>query len=127
MRYASALLLLLLVLMLMARPAAPGDWKPAERLFLHGEILTGEGLTSQPRRVSALAVRGDRVLFAGSDEDVTHPQGPAPEIVDLHGAFVMPGFNDAHVHLAAAGALALACDLRGAASLADMLARVQQS
>ena len=123
MRYASALLLL----MLMARTAAGGDGKPAERLFLHGEILTGEGLTSQPRRVSALAVRGDRVLLAGSDEEVTHLQGPGTEIVDLHGAFVMPGFNDAHVHLAAAGALALACDLRGAASLADMLARVQQS
>jgi predicted amidohydrolase YtcJ len=52
MRYASALLLL----MLMARTAAGGDGKPAERLFLHGEILTGEGLTSQPRRVLALAL-----------------------------------------------------------------------
>jgi predicted amidohydrolase YtcJ len=121
MRHVAALLLL------MARTAAARAGEPAERLFLHGDILTGEALTSQPRRVAALAVRGERVLLAGSDEEVTRLAGPATEIVDLHGAFVMPGFNDAHVHLAAAGALALACDLRGAASLEEMLARVQRS
>jgi predicted amidohydrolase YtcJ len=121
MRYAAALLLL------MARAATGGSGEPAERLFVHGDILSGEALTSQPRRVSALAVRGDRVLLAGSDAEVTRLAGPATEIIDLHGAFVMPGFNDAHVHLAAAGALALSCDLRGAASLGEMLARVQRA
>jgi predicted amidohydrolase YtcJ len=42
----------------------------------------------------------------------------------LNGAFVMPGINDAHVHLAAAGQIKLAVDLTGCASLAEMLRRV---
>ena len=98
----------------------------AEQLFLHGDILTGEALTtSQPQRVAALAIGGGRILLAGSDAEVARLRGPHTEIVELAGAFVVPGFNDAHLHLADAGALALQCDLRGSASLEEMLARVQ--
>jgi predicted amidohydrolase YtcJ len=104
--------------------AADGD--VAERLFVHADILSGEGLTAQqPQRVSALAVGGGRILLAGSDGDVARLKGPRTEIIDLRGAFVVPGFNDAHLHLADAGALALQCDLRGSASLEEMLTRVQ--
>jgi hypothetical protein len=42
----------------------------------------------------------------------------------LKGAFVMPGVNDAHVHMAYAGQNKLAIDLTGSTSLADMLKRV---
>jgi predicted amidohydrolase YtcJ len=115
------------LLLVMAGTALGGEREPAERLFLHGDILTGEALTSQPRRVSALAVRGDRVILAGSDQEAARLRGPTTEVIDLQRAFVMPGFNDAHLHLADAGALALACDLRGVASLEDMLARLQRA
>jgi predicted amidohydrolase YtcJ len=37
---------------------------------------------------------------------------------------VMPGFNDAHVHLASAGQTKLSVDLNGCTSLADLLRRV---
>jgi predicted amidohydrolase YtcJ len=98
----------------------------AERLFVHGVVLTGDALTAaQPQRVAALAVDGGRILLAGSDAEVMRLRGPRTEIVDLKGAFVVPGFNDAHLHLADAGALALQCDVRGSASLEQMLARVQ--
>jgi predicted amidohydrolase YtcJ len=98
----------------------------AERLFVHGDILTGEQLAAaQPRRVAALAVGGGRILLVGSDAEVARLKGPQTEIVDLKGAFVAPGFNDAHLHLADAGALARQCDVRGSASLEEMLARVQ--
>lgn len=98
----------------------------AEQLFVHGDVLTGDALTAaQPQRVAALAVDGGRILLAGSDAQVMRLRGPRTEIVDLQGAFVVPGFNDAHLHLADAGALALQCDVRGSASLEQMLARVQ--
>jgi predicted amidohydrolase YtcJ len=98
----------------------------AERLFVHGHILTGEGLAAtEPQRVAALAVGGGRILLAGSEEEVARLKGPQTEVIDLKGAFVVPGFNDAHLHLADAGALARQCDLRGSASLEEMLARVQ--
>ena len=110
----------------MAGTALAADGGGAERIFLHGDILTGEALTAaQPRRVAALAVSGGRIVLAGSDAEVARLQGPRTGVVDLHGAFVVPGFNDAHLHLAEAGTLALQCDLRGSASLEEMLARVR--
>jgi predicted amidohydrolase YtcJ len=97
----------------------------ADAIFLNGNILTGEGLLiPEPRRVSALAVRGGLVVGAGSDEVVLQWRGPKTEVVDLHGAFAMPGFNDAHVHLASAGREKLTIDLAGTTSLAEMQQRI---
>src|SRR5207249_845817 len=45
-------------------------------------------------------------------------------IVDLHGAFVMPGFNDAHTHLGGAGAALLSVQLNGAASIEELQRRL---
>jgi predicted amidohydrolase YtcJ len=45
-------------------------------------------------------------------------------IVDLHGAFVMPGFNDAHTHLGSAGAGMLSVRLNGAASIEELQKRL---
>lgn len=111
---------------LVAGSALAAEGPAADRILLHGNVLTGEALTgAHPQRVAALALRGDRILAAGSDEEVSRLRGPATEMIDLKGAFVMPGFEDAHVHLAQAGALALQADLRGSASLNEMLSRVQ--
>jgi predicted amidohydrolase YtcJ len=46
------------------------------------------------------------------------------ETVNLHGQFVMPGFNDAHVHLGGAAAEALAVPLTGVPSVEEMQKRV---
>lgn len=98
---------------------------PAGTVFLHGNILTGEELlVPEPRRVSALAVRDGLVIAAGSDTAVLNWRGPHTEVVDLHGAFVVPGFNDAHVHLASAGRQKLTIDLVGVKSLAEMQQRI---
>lgn len=102
----------------------------ADLLFLHGNILTGTGLRAgdpavTPARVSALAVSHGRIVAAGDDATVLARQGPQTTIVDLHGAFVMPGFNDAHTHMAQAGQQRLAVDLIGVRSLAEMQARIR--
>jgi predicted amidohydrolase YtcJ len=101
----------------------------AETLYLHGHILTGEGLNSaSPATAEALAVAGGNVLAIGKDADLTaRYRGPATTLVDLHGAFVMPGFNDAHVHLASAGHIKLAVDLTGTRTLAEMQARIARA
>jgi predicted amidohydrolase YtcJ len=49
--------------------------------------------------VEALAIRGEHILAAGSDEDVTALAGPQTEVVDLAGLTVVPGFIDPHVHM----------------------------
>jgi predicted amidohydrolase YtcJ len=123
-RYA-LLLALLPCSLLIAQPASP----IADTIFLNGHILTGEGLaTPAPVQVQALAVANGLVLAAGNDSDLTtRYRGPATVIVDLHGAFAMPGFNDAHVHLGGAGHIKLSVDLTGTLSLAEMQARVAKA
>jgi predicted amidohydrolase YtcJ len=101
---------------------------PVDVIYVRGNILTGEALqTDHPHRVSAIAVKGGLVIGIGSDDQVLRLRGPKTEVVDLHGAFAMPGFNDAHVHLASAGRTKLTIDLIGAASLADMQRRIATS
>ncbi len=77
-------------------------------------------------RVEAMAVRGDRIVAIGSNEEIRRLKGPETEVVDLGGHFVMPGFNDAHAHLAAGGLEMLRIDLVGVKSLAEMQQRIAE-
>ena len=100
-------------------------------IFFHGNILTGAHLlvpdaSATPARVSAIAVTNATIIAVGTDADVLKLQGPHTKLVDLAGAFVMPGFNDSHTHMAAAGQQKLSVDLDGATSLDDMLRRIQK-
>ncbi|MFT4042939.1 MAG: amidohydrolase [Gordonia sp. (in: high G+C Gram-positive bacteria)] len=57
-----------------------------------------------------VAVAGRQIAWIGRgiDRDVI---GPRTQIHDLHGASLLPGFIDAHVHPVAGGLAALRCDL----------------
>jgi predicted amidohydrolase YtcJ len=109
-------------------PAGP----PPDVIVVHGSILTGAHLvpgrpdtSPTPARVSAMAIAGGRVVAVGSDEDILKLKTPRTHIIELGGAFAMPGFNDAHTHMAAAGRQRLTADLDGTTSLADMQARIK--
>lgn len=108
------------------KPPAP----LAETLYVHGVFLTGEHLHNRtadqtPARVSALAITGGRILAAGSETALERYKGPSTRVIDLHGAFAMPGFNDAHTHMAEAGRQKLSADLVGTHSLAEMQERLR--
>ena len=119
---------LMLCTCLLAGSAVAADGEFADAIYLNGDILTGEALsTAHPVRVQALAVRGGRVLAVGPVAQVTRLKGPHTEVTDLHGAFALPGFNDAHLHLGDAGITALETDLRGVGSLDELTARVAAS
>ena len=101
----------------------------ADAIYIHGNILTGAGLTeAHPERVPAIAVANGVIVGLGDDAAVEAAyQGPSTQLIDLHGAFAMPGFNDAHVHLGDAGRIKLSVDLTGAKSLADMQSRIREA
>jgi len=102
----------------------------ADIIYFHGNIytgLTGPGSFHPILRAQALAVRGDRIQAVGSDSEVMSLKGPQTQLVDLHGHFVMPGFNDAHVHLAAAGTQSLEVDLKGVKSLDEFREHIRAS
>jgi len=98
---------------------------PIDVTYYNGNILTGKGLdTPTPERVSAVAIAGGRIVYAGTDAKAL-ALCDAKEKVDLHGAFAMPGFNDAHTHIASAGQQRLTVDLDNVPSLAAMQAKVK--
>jgi len=92
---------------LACRPGgAPGDG--ADLVLVNGRVYTVD-----PERpwAEAVAVRGDRVLAVGSTSDVRRLAAPGAREIDLAGAFVSPGFNDAHVHTESTGALLTGANL----------------
>ena len=107
----------------------PASAKPkADIIFIHGNIYTGvpaNSAFSSILRAEALAVRGDRIEAVGSNADIVKLKGPETRIIDLGGHFVMPGFNDAHLHLADAGLQKLTVDLTGVKALEEFRVRLQ--
>ncbi|HVJ09759.1 MAG TPA: amidohydrolase [Acidisarcina sp.] len=111
----------------LAQPsAAPAPADPPDAVYYHGRILTGEGLgEGHFRFVTALVLSRGQIVAATSDDAALKLAGSATRKINLAGAFVMPGFNDAHVHLAEAGRIKLAVNLTGTTSLDDMKERVR--
>jgi predicted amidohydrolase YtcJ len=105
------------------------DAKPrADAIYLHANVYTGvpsNSPFSSIQREEAMAVRGDRIQAVGKTADVLKLKGPETQVIDLGGHFVMPGFNDAHLHLADAGMQRLSVDLTGVKTLDEFRARIQ--
>ncbi len=99
---------------------------PIAAIYYHGHILTGVGLKEgQPQFVSAIAMGPHVIVAIGDDAAILQRRQPGTRMVDLHGAFVMPGINDAHVHLANAGQTKLSVDLNGCRSREELIGRVR--
>ena len=75
-------------------------------------------------RFEAFAVARGKVSQTGSTAEIKKLAGPKTQVIDLKGAFVMPGFNDAHAHLANGGFEKLNVSLIGTKSLAEMQSRI---
>jgi predicted amidohydrolase YtcJ len=106
----------------------PPDAKPkADIIFLHANVYTGvpdNSPFSSILREEAIAVRGDRIQAVGKALEIEKLKGPQTEVIDLGGHFVMPGFNDAHLHLDDAGTTKLSVDVTCVKSLEELRARV---
>jgi len=114
-----------------AQNAAPEtkDSKPkADAIYIHANVYTGVPAASQfssVERAEAIAVRGDRIQAVGKNAEIEKLKGPQTQVIDLAGHFVMPGFNDAHLHLADAGLNKLNVDLIGVKTLDEFRERVR--
>ena len=101
----------------------------ADLIFTHGNIYTGvvdaAASLGAGKRSEALAVVGDRILAVGKREEIMKLKGPETKIVDLDGRFVMPGFNDAHMHLASAGLEKMNVNLVGVKTLDEFRERLR--
>jgi predicted amidohydrolase YtcJ len=99
-----------------------GAQGPADLVLTNGRIYTVDN--ARPH-ASALAVRGGRVLFVGSDAEAKVLAGPSTLVIDLHGATVVPGIVDAHAHLLGLGNKLQRVDLVGSKSYDEVVSRVK--
>ena len=103
----------------------------ADFIFLNGDIYTGSVLPYMPgakapakQRVEAIAVKDGRILAVGTNDEIKKFHAKQTKTIDLGGHFVMPGFNDAHLHLANGGFEKLNVNLIGTKSLDEMKSRI---
>jgi predicted amidohydrolase YtcJ len=82
--------------------ASTGPAQDADLLLVNGRVYTVD-----PERpwAEAVAIRGDRIAAVGPSAGLRRLAGKGTRVIDLRGAFVSPGFNDAHVHIDSTGAL----------------------
>jgi len=107
--------------------AHPAQDAPRTVLYLHGRIYTND---PQHPWAQAMAIRDGKIACIGAIAQVlTECAGGEahPETVELREKFVMPGFNDAHMHLGSAGEGMLSVRLYGAASIEELKRRVAAS
>ena len=96
---------------------------PNDTLFTHATVLTMN--TALPE-ATAVLVRGERIVAAGAADDLRALAAPGVRVVDLAGATLLPGFNEAHNHMIEFGLSLTQVDCRapGCESIAEMQRRV---
>ena len=75
-------------------------------------------------RAEAVAIVGERIAAVGTAAEIDAWRGPATKVIDARGRFVMPGFNDAHIHLIEGGMQLDNVDLKDAASFEEFARRI---
>lgn len=91
-------------------------------LFKGGAVFTGTG---EPVSGRAVAVAGGRIVAVVPEEEAGALIGEQTQVIELDGALLAPGFQDAHIHPAGGGVEMLTCDLSGSESADESVARVK--
>jgi len=82
--------------------------QPADMVLYNGKIYTVN--KAQPW-AQAIAIKGNKIVYVGSDFRVRDYVGDKTKVINLKGNFTLPGFNDAHVHFDNTGALLVGVNL----------------
>lgn len=80
----------------------------ADRIWSGGPILT---MNDAAMRAEAVAEKDGRIIAVGGRDDVMKTRGPGTRMIDLGGRALLPGFVDAHGHVAMGGLQAMATNL----------------
>src|SRR6266446_273223 len=116
------LLSILLSILLLNFAPTGNKLESADLIFINGNVYTAN--EKQPH-AEAIAVKGDRIVFVGSNSEVNKFKGTQTRIIDLHGATALPGMTDAHHHLEGVGFREMTLNLEGVTNLQDFLAKVK--
>lgn len=98
-------------------------------LLSGGTILNPkhQGSSYSLERLEALFIQNGKIIATGKLSDIENLALPDTKRLNLEGRTLLPGFNDAHVHIWKVGQLRTSMlDLRGITSLAEVYAKVEE-
>lgn len=78
------------------------DFLVADTIFVNAKALT---VNAKNEIVEAVAVKGNKILAVGSNDEMKKLSGNHTEIIDVKGNTVVPGFIDSHIHFGMYGLL----------------------
>jgi len=120
MKSFAALLVVIITAFVLSPPAAKVP--PADLVFNNGNIYT---VNEARPKAEAVAIKGDRIVFVGSNREAQTYVGRDTRVIDLNGKTMVPGMTDAHHHLSGVGFREMTLNLEGVNSLEDFLAKVK--
>ncbi|MYM24247.1 amidohydrolase family protein [Duganella sp. FT135W] len=94
---------------------------PATLVLIKGQVMT---MNEQRTLAQAVAVRGNRIVAVGSDEEIQRYVGKGTRVIDLQGKTLLPGFIDGHVHPVAGGDRLGKCSTDNAAKSVDQIVKM---
>jgi len=96
--------------------------QPPELILHHGKIAT---VDKQFSIAEAVAIRGERIVAVGKNDEVLATKGDATKLVDLGGKLILPGLIDSHVHPSSAAMHEFDHPIPEMESMADVLAYIK--
>ncbi|HEX5632744.1 MAG TPA: amidohydrolase, partial [Gemmatimonadales bacterium] len=90
-------------------------------IVAYGRVWTGD---SAAPWAQAVATRDGKLMFVGDSAGAASHVGQRTQV--LHGAFIAPGFGDAHVHFLSGGQQLTSVDLRPAKSKEEFVRRMRE-
>ena len=95
------LILTLLLLITLLFPSQQRSQKEHADLIFHNGIIWT--VDDKNPTAQAVAIKDGKFVVVGTNKAALKLRGPKTEVINLHGVgFVVPGFNDNHVHFASA-------------------------
>ncbi|MCJ7617048.1 MAG: amidohydrolase, partial [Desulfobacterales bacterium] len=93
-------------------------------ILYNGKIHT---MSSQSRLVEAIAIKEERVVSTGSNEDIRSLSDRCTREIDLEGRSVFPGFIDTHMHLETVANGLLNVNLKNVRSINELLRTIKRN
>lgn len=97
---------------------------PADVIIRGGTIYTAEDANPV---VEAVAVVGDKIVYAGDLKNIATYEGENTRVIDLQGKTMTPGFIEGHGHIMGLGYNELNLDLMSVTSYEEMVEKVKEA
>jgi len=95
----------------------------ADLALIDGNVLT---MNSFQPSAEAIAIKKDRIVKVGTNEEISPWIGKATKIINLQGRTVVPGLIDSHIHVADFGKFLMWIDLKDVNSIEEMQKRIRK-